>query len=508
MTLTPDTRITPRVRLRRELGRGGMGSVWVARHEGLDSDVAVKFIAPKHVEKSDAVERFRREASTAAKLANPHVVKVFDHGVSDDGHPFIVMELLKGESLSQRIARKGPLGPGPTSVLVTQVAQVLTEAHALGIVHRDLKPANLFLVASGYELFVKVLDFGIAKQTRSDIPSELTETGAMVGTPHFMSPEMLMSTKAVDERADLWALAVVAYVCLTGRPPFDGETLAALSVAIHEGRFDPPSSLVPGLTPSIDAWFKVALCRAPGARFSSAELLASELEAAVGELEPEARWSLPSSPVVLGAEAGTPTPVSEDDDTELGLPAGARDDTTQDAPLGTLDAAPEAPHPAASVDETVAVPKTVTVSDATLDQIAGPRRRGWLAAAVVLVSGSVVWAAWPERPERRTDGDASSAPSNRGPTIVSSSDTHDDFVAPSPLTLPTEEVSVPAPTPAPAPARVPLPVPAAAPPDATSKTPPAPASARLTRPPYCDVTPFSVNAEGDIVPKPECFPVK
>jgi len=501
---SPDTRITPRVRLRRELGQGGMGSVWVARHEGLDSDVAVKFIAPKHVSKAGAVERFRREASTAARLTNPHVVKVFDHGISDEGHPFIVMELLKGESLSQRIARGGPLGAGPTSLLVTQVAKVLTEAHALGIVHRDLKPANLFLVDSGYELFVKVLDFGIAKQTRSDIPSELTETGAMVGTPHFMSPEMLMSTKAVDERADLWALAVVAYVCLTGRPPFDGETLAALSVAIHEGRFEPPSSLVPGITPAIDAWFKVALCRAPGARFPHAEAMAYELDAAVGELDAEARRSRPSAPLVR-AGSTTPTPVSEDGDTELGLPTGAPPDdaTTQDSPLGTLEEITDSPRTAArtEVGETAAAPQAVSVSEATLDGIAGPRGRGWRAAAVLLVSGSVVWAAWPQRPAEPPRGAPSSAPPTEGPRVINSDDSRDDFVAPTPLTLPTAEVSVP--SPAPAPARRPSPAPATEPAPAAADSAPAPA-----RPAYCEVTPFSVNAEGDIVPKPECFPVK
>ena len=283
MNPEPGMLVTSNVRLVRPLGSGGMGSVWLARHLTLDTEVAVKFIAEQEREER-LLERFRREASLAARLKSPHVVQMFDHGLAGDGDaPYIVMELLRGESLAQRLARTQRLTPREVVLLVSQVAKVLREAHALGIVHRDLKPTNLFLLDSGYELFVKVLDFGIAKHRASE-PSTLTDSLTLVGTPQYMSPEALMSSRDVDHRADLWALSVVAYQCLTGEVPFRGETLSSLTIAIHEGFFAPPSSLERALTPDIDAWFKVALCRKIEQRPASASELAASFRRACAAL--------------------------------------------------------------------------------------------------------------------------------------------------------------------------------------------------------------------------------
>jgi serine/threonine protein kinase len=281
--------ITPNVRLSRPLGEGGMGAVWVADHLALDCEVAVKFIYADLVRRdASMVERFKREASLTAKIKSPHVVKTFDFGQMADDTPFIVMELLDGESLGARIERETMLPIDDVVRVITQTAKALRRAHKLGIVHRDIKPDNLFLESNDDDhgtdyppddddeladdgLFVKILDFGIAKQVHS---VNMTSTGATFGTPPFMSPEQLLSTKDVDEHADIWALAGVAFMTLTGQPPFPGETLASISMAVCNSQFTPPRSLRLDLPETLDAWFAKAFSRAKADRFSSVTRLA------------------------------------------------------------------------------------------------------------------------------------------------------------------------------------------------------------------------------------------
>ncbi|MBI4705014.1 MAG: protein kinase [Deltaproteobacteria bacterium] len=278
MGLVPGMMVTPSVRLVEKRGEGGMGSVWVADHLSLRTRVAVKFITPElYQQNPELSERFGREASLAAQIKSPHVVQIFDHGRTEDGTPFIVMELLEGESIEDRLKRDGKLGLRETVGLVSQVAKALGRAHKLGIVHRDIKPANLFLVESEYELFVKVLDFGIAKQTGMPPSGGLTATGAIIGTPEFMSPEQLLDTKGAGSQADLWALAVVAYEALTGRLPFSGSTVAALIIAITKAQFAAPSEICPDLPVEIDAWFRRALAQDVQGRFGSAKEMALAL---------------------------------------------------------------------------------------------------------------------------------------------------------------------------------------------------------------------------------------
>ncbi len=261
-----------------------MASVWVAEHLTLRTQVAVKFVSLGLAGDASVLERFRREATTVAKMKNPHVVQVFDHGVTLEGSSYIVMELLEGEDLGDAILRRGPL-PVPDVVrVVAQTSKALGKAHTLELVHRDIKPENLFLTDLDGEIFVKVLDFGIAKETSAKSEARsMTSTGSMIGTPYYMSPEQVLSAKLVSSNADLWSLAVVAYHALTGRVPFDAETVAGVFIAIERGVFDPPSVRNPALVPSLDAWFKKALSRDPSLRFGSArELAASFEEAAAG----------------------------------------------------------------------------------------------------------------------------------------------------------------------------------------------------------------------------------
>ncbi len=274
--------ITATLRLVRLLGQGGMGSVWIADHLSLGTQVAVKFMSPQFAQNAGLVQRFRREAMAAAQIKSQHVAQVFDHGVMPDGTPYIVMELLEGEDLRQRIRRVGPLNLPKLAGIVTQTAKALARAHQLGIVHRDIKPDNIFLADVGGEMIVKVLDFGIAKQMVDDGLGS-TSTGSMLGTPLYMSPEQLLSSKQADARSDLWSLGVVAYKAMTGAVPFSGETLGALSVAVHAGMFPPPSTIRPGMPAAIDGWMHRALQRQPEARFASAREMAEELERIVRE---------------------------------------------------------------------------------------------------------------------------------------------------------------------------------------------------------------------------------
>src|SRR5262245_52933167 len=203
-----------------EIGRGGMGSVWKAEHSGLGAACAIKFMVADFASDVETRHRFLREARAAAQLQGPNVARVFD--VDEwQGALYMAMELLEGETLAARLERRGPLDPELTCEVVDQVARALARAHAARLVHRDLKPENVFLVKrEPFEpLLVKVLDFGVAKHLDSSA-SQATRSGALLGTAEYMSPEQALGSRLVDERSDLWSLAVVAYRCVTGKEPF------------------------------------------------------------------------------------------------------------------------------------------------------------------------------------------------------------------------------------------------------------------------------------------------
>jgi eukaryotic-like serine/threonine-protein kinase len=283
VVLTAGARLAERVELVRPLASGAMGEVWVARHLALDVPVAVKLIKAE-AWKNDprARARFEREAKAAARIRSPHVVQILDHGLTEDDLPYIVMELLEGETLGARL-RKGRLSPGEVVLIVEQVARALGEAHDQGIIHRDVKPENLFLTR-GEPLFVKLLDFGIAKQTTALADGAATQTGVVVGTPQYMSPEQLLRAAEPDATADLWALTVVAYEALVGRPAFHGETVASLIVAISHARYARPGAVVPALS-AIDAWFERAFDLEPRVRPATAAELARTFAVAVRALD-------------------------------------------------------------------------------------------------------------------------------------------------------------------------------------------------------------------------------
>jgi len=222
--------VAGKYRIERVIGEGGMGVVVSATHEGLDQKVAIKFLAPEAIRNSEVVERFMREAKVAAKVKSEHVARVSDVGRIDGATPFIVMEYLEGAELAVMIDKEKPLPIDEVCEIGLQACEALAEVHSAGIVHRDLKPSNLFVTrrADGSPC-LKLLDFGISKFTTSPgddgADPALTATATVMGSPSYMSPEQLKSTKEVDARTDVWSLGAVVYEALTGKPAFRGETV-------------------------------------------------------------------------------------------------------------------------------------------------------------------------------------------------------------------------------------------------------------------------------------------
>jgi serine/threonine-protein kinase len=274
-----DRVLAGRYRLESQLGQGGMGSVWRAEHLTLHSAVAIKLMDPAIAATPEGAERFQREAQAAASLRSTHVVQVLDYGV-EDGTPFLVMELLHGESLSACLEREGRLTPTRTYAIISQVARAIARAHTAGIVHRDLKPDNIFLVHEDDQEVAKVLDFGIAKTPESAFGDMKTRTGVVMGTPHYMSPEQAEGKRTVDQRTDLWAMAVIVCECITGLQPFRGETWGELLLNVCARPSPIPSSLA-AVPAGFDAWFDKATSRDQTLRFATVQELVSALRSVV-----------------------------------------------------------------------------------------------------------------------------------------------------------------------------------------------------------------------------------
>jgi len=252
----------------REIAAGKMGLVFSAKHVELDQAVALKFMRAElrgHISTS----RFTLEARATAKLRSAHVARVFDVGVIEDGTPFMVMELLEGIDLERLVEERGSLSPEVAAELVTQACEAVSEAHNAGIIHRDLKPANLFLTKTPQGApFVKVLDFGISKAT-VDAPSRATAAGTIMGSPPYMSPETLKSSRNADVRSDIWALGVILYELATGRLPFDGEGVGDIALKVHNDEPVWPAILDPTIPKEYDEIVRNCLEKEPSMRYGS-----------------------------------------------------------------------------------------------------------------------------------------------------------------------------------------------------------------------------------------------
>jgi len=284
-----------------QIGEGGMGSVWMAEHTMIGRRAAIKMLHAHISSQPDLTTRFFNEAKAAAAINDAGIVQIFDFGQHTDGRAYIVMELLEGESLEQRLARLGRLSLGEALHIMQQVASSLGAVHQRGIVHRDLKPDNIFLVrdlvaASGER--AKILDFGIAKISGGS--GLKTEISVVMGTPMFMSPEQCRGAGLVDQRSDVYSLGCVLFMLLTGRPPFVAEGTGEI-IAMHLREPAPaPSSLVPGVPHNIDALVLRCMEKDPARRFASATDLAAALtdaQEALGDF---------GAPGALGASGSMP----------------------------------------------------------------------------------------------------------------------------------------------------------------------------------------------------------
>ena len=299
----------------RLLGQGGMGAVFAARHVKLAKPVAIKVMLADAAN-PEAAHRFINEGRAAANIQNEHVVRVDD--VDEElGYAYMVLELLDGEDLSQLLTRQGRLTAPVAADYAIQALRGVLQAHAIGIVHRDLKPSNLFLAKRKDGLVVvKVLDFGISKTQASSAllgsPSALTSTRAMLGSPLYMSPEQLRSSKSVDQRADIWAMGIILYELVTGTLPYTGETLGELFAAILELDPPPPSVHVQDLPPAFEAVILRCIERRPENRFQTAAELMQALTPFVGAPGREPAPSFPGQPtssrVSLETPRSVPTP--------------------------------------------------------------------------------------------------------------------------------------------------------------------------------------------------------
>jgi serine/threonine-protein kinase len=281
MPFAPGTVVAGKYRIERLLGEGGMGWVVVAMHLHLEQRVALKFMREALVSDStEAGPRFLREARAAARIQSEHVARVSDFGTFENGAPYLVMEYLEGQDLESLLNSQGALSIELAVGYAMQACEGLAEAHAAGIVHRDLKPANLFLARrSDGSVRVKLLDFGISKLAAATGAPEvrMTSTQALMGSPLYMAPEQMRSSKNVDGRADIWSMGVILYEMLAGRPPFDGETLPMVCARIMTESATPLRDIKPDMPPALEAVVMRCLEKDPQQRYADVPALARAL---------------------------------------------------------------------------------------------------------------------------------------------------------------------------------------------------------------------------------------
>ncbi len=357
--------IEGRYRITKLLGQGGMGSVYEAVHEHLNQRVALKFIDSRLAMEPQAAARFLREARSAARLETPYVCRVLDMGRLKSGVPYLVMELLTGETLERRLQLKGPMPVAEALGYVRQALLGVREAHAQGITHRDLKPANLFIAQTRQGETVKVVDFGVARTTDPEIEHGLsthTVPSMMLGSPLYMSPEQLPPTRPVDARTDIWAMGTLLYELISGKPPFHADTYLAVSHGIRNKSHVPLKAVAPACPSSLSAIIDKCLAKEPGDRFASADELLQALDA----VRLDRRWGLIGLAALLFIIAGASVGAVIARQRQQGTPEA------EPAPTEVVPAPSPAP-PAPAVAPPPALPQPELAPDAATPSVdAGP----------------------------------------------------------------------------------------------------------------------------------------
>ena len=312
-----DQVIGGKYRVEKKLGEGGMGKIYLARHVTLGKRFAIKTLHPDFTRNQEALERFRREAITTAQLEHPNILGMSDMDQMDDGTAYIVMEFLDGKELRGAL-NETPVLPLPRAVHVfLQVCRALAAAHDKGIVHRDMKPENVFLVErEGDPDFVKVLDFGISKIRQAG--SKLTQTGMVIGTPHYMSPEQARGDPSLDHRSDIYTIGAMLYEALTGVLPVQADNPTGVLVKILTEQPPPPSSVNPGIPPAVEQVILRAMTKDPGLRYGSCRELSKALQDASGIMDGSTAYlaaaaasaGMPAARPPTGAVPGMPVPPS------------------------------------------------------------------------------------------------------------------------------------------------------------------------------------------------------
>ncbi|MCE9571553.1 MAG: serine/threonine protein kinase, partial [Deltaproteobacteria bacterium] len=279
-------RVVLNFRIEQKLGEGSFGVVYRARHIDLEREVAIKILRPEHSRDQAAVQRFLREARLVCAIDHPAIVQVENSGMLDD-EPFYVMELVPGRSLARRLADDGPLTAGQLAVVFREVAGALEAAHAKGVIHRDLKPHNLMIIEDGAAITeVKLCDFGIAKLL--DSADSGSQTGGMMGTPHFMAPEQARDAKNVDARADVYGFGATFFAAATGHRPFDGDSVTEVLIKVQQDSPPPLSRYFAAAPPALGAVIDRCLAKAPQDRPRSVREAADAILAQLARMPPTA----------------------------------------------------------------------------------------------------------------------------------------------------------------------------------------------------------------------------
>jgi serine/threonine protein kinase len=341
--------LASKYRVERRLGAGAMGIVVAARHIGLGKLMAIKLMNPAYSHDPKSLARFEREARAAASLESEHAARINDFGKLENGMPYIVMEYLVGKDLYTHIEDRKQLNePHPidlAALYMLQACSAIADAHDAGIIHRDLKPANLFVTTkSNGAPSIKVLDFGLSTLGPLDgaARANLTQTKDVMGTPYYMSPEQMSSTRDVDTRTDIWSLGVILYELVTGQRPFQGSALPVVFAAVLEKTPKPPSALRPDIPPELETIILRCLEKDPKQRMASVRDLMEELKVfAMADLPPTSHRPSDKPPAPRSSDR---PPVNRQSDNPPVARAPSKPPTSP-SELATTLLTPEAPPP-------------------------------------------------------------------------------------------------------------------------------------------------------------------